>query len=73
MIRLILLVGALVLTSGQVQECSVEFMQACSACIDVDQAGLGTNYSCTLPGLEGFTPGQYEGTSGKTKEKAEVK
>lgn len=43
--------------------CNPDFLQSCSACAAT--GGGSNNYTCDVPGLEDFTPGKYEGTSGK--------
>jgi len=39
--------------------CHSNFLLQCQAC----QESLAKQYNCSLPGLESFTPGQYEGHS----------
>jgi len=41
------------------QDCPADLLETCSPCLGQQAA----QYNCSFPGLESFTPGQYEGTT----------
>lgn len=42
--------------------CSKDLLHLCDVC-DATASNSTMSYDCSLPGLESFTPGQYEGTT----------
>ena len=44
------------------EQCSSELQNQCRSCV-FDTVPGSSSYNCSLPGLEGFIPGQYEGVT----------
>lgn len=45
--------------------CNASLLEVCAPCLLDGQDQEGKQYDCSHPGLESFTPGQYEGVTGK--------
>jgi len=64
---LLLLVGTTVgaAQSNNNATCSVQLLETCASCLEDQDQQQATKYECSAPGLESFSPGQYEGVTGK--------
>ena len=60
---LLLLVGTTRAQNNNNATCSAQLLETCVPCL-AEQDAQTTKYDCSSPGLESYSPGQYEGVTG---------